>query len=133
MRRYFFVIFIGLLVGFSWIPTSFPHKYPARDCIAIDGDTIHCELYLGLGISSRKRLRLLGVDTPELRAKDNAERIKAQEAKEFVQNKLNTAKDIQVVNKQGKLDKYGRVLVIMYLDGQELNQELQTMGYQMNE
>ena len=49
----------------------------------IDGDTVQCSLDQGLRIYRTERLRLLGVDTPELNASDPAVRLKAIAAKDY--------------------------------------------------
>ena len=49
----------------------------------IDGDTVQCTIDQGLRIYRDERLRLLGVDTPELRASDPAVRLKATAARDY--------------------------------------------------
>ncbi|HXI15472.1 MAG TPA: thermonuclease family protein [Chloroflexota bacterium] len=49
----------------------------------IDGDSIQVNLDQGLRIYRNERLRLLGVDTPELRAPDPAVRLAAIAAKDY--------------------------------------------------
>jgi len=40
----------------------------------VDGDTIDVVIDLGLGVLSKQRIRLLGMDTPELRTSDKEEK-----------------------------------------------------------
>ena len=51
----------------------------------IDGDTVVLDIDLGFRLTRRDAVRLFGVNTPELRSKDPAEREKAAAAKAFVE------------------------------------------------
>jgi micrococcal nuclease len=42
----------------------------------VDGDTVDLDLVLGFSITLRQRVRLYGIDAPELRSKDPAEKAK---------------------------------------------------------
>lgn len=65
-----------------------PYEYAAEAVYVVDGDTIDVVLDFGFSLKQKMRLRLAGIDTPELRSKDEAEREKAQHAKFFVKNAL---------------------------------------------
>lgn len=54
------------------------YRYRARCERVIDGDTYDLTADCGFGISNRIRVRLAEYDTPELRAKDPAERERAE-------------------------------------------------------
>jgi len=54
----------------------------------VDGDTLDLEFDLGFKVSTRQRVRLARIDTPELRSKDRQERVRALKAKEYVENRL---------------------------------------------
>ena len=47
----------------------------------VDGDTIDANINLGFDITIHKRIRLTGIDTPESRTRDLAEKAKGLEAK----------------------------------------------------
>lgn len=70
-----------------------PYDWPANFVRAIDGDTIEVVLDRGFHDHSFKRLRLAGIDTPELRDKDTAVRAKAIEAKDFVTATLDSYRE----------------------------------------
>lgn len=77
-------------------------------CAAIDGDTLSC---------GHERVRVMGVDTPEVAAQCEAERIKALEAS------FRTAVLIAggVTLERHGVDRYGRRLARVWLpDGREL-------------
>ena len=93
-------------------------------CIKVyDGDTIHIGVILPHPYgATRFCCRLLGVDTPELRSRDTAEKTLAREAREIVKKKI-LNKMVSVNASQ--YDKYGRLLVrIITPDGEDLSQYL---------
>ena len=84
-----------------------------------DGDTITVNIpNVHHLISSHMRVRLQGVDTPEIKGKSLCERKKAVQAKELVANLLKTARQIHLKNiKKGK---YFRVVADVEFDGKDL-------------
>jgi micrococcal nuclease len=60
-----------------------PFAYRAKLVRVVDGDTIQVTIDLGFRTLGEHMVRLLGVNTPEIRAKDKEERQKAQDAKRF--------------------------------------------------
>jgi micrococcal nuclease len=68
------------------------YKYNARLVRCIDADTLLLELDLGFHISVSQRIRLSGIDTDEIDAKDPEERKRAYDAKRFVEKVLDGMK-----------------------------------------
>lgn len=94
---------------------------------AIDGDTIDTGIKPFEELKSIK-LRIIGVDSPEIHGKCTLERQKAQDAKKFIQQKLNEGKDIRL--KMVQWDKYGgRVDGDVVIDGTLLSEELISQGH----
>lgn len=89
-----------------------PNKftYPISAIRVIDGDTIEADVDLGFRIRQRQVIRLAGIDAPELRAKDAAEREKAKAAKAGLERVLLTWQPSEVLMHSTGLDKYGRSL-----------------------
>jgi micrococcal nuclease len=92
----------------------------------VDGDTIHLE--------GDEKVRMVGVNTPELHSNNSDERRRAYEAKEFVENLCPTGTTIGLdVDDLEREDKYGRTLAVVYvnIDGSwvNLNMELLRRGY----
>ena len=54
----------------------------------VDGDTIDVVIDLGFDILFASRVRLAGIDTPESRTTDKAEKALGLEAKEYLKNNL---------------------------------------------
>lgn len=98
----------------------------------VDGDTIDAELDLGFNISYSQRIRLAGIDTPESRTTDKAEKVLGLEVKKKLGELIGQAKDIVIrTEKPDSSEKYGRILGWLYLDGAELsvNEALIAGGY----
>ena len=101
------------------------YEYKCTIDRVIDGDTVDVFIDLGFDIIKAERIRLLGIDTPELRSQDTVEKQAAQEAKDYVQGWFaaieRSGKDVYV--RTSKSDKYGRYLgIIFYVDDVEDNQ-----------
>jgi len=76
----------------------------------IDGDTIDVEIDLGFKLRTTQRIRLIGVDTPEMTGKD---KVNGQHAKDFVQawcldNETDLEFDFLI--ETTKTDSFGRYL-----------------------
>jgi len=85
-----------------------------------DGDTIKALIPLN-GVLYKWNCRLSGVDTPELRTKNANEKKYGYVVRDILRDKILK----KVVNLQcGELDKYGRLLVTVFLDDQNMNQWL---------
>ena len=101
---------------------------------AVDGDTVDVVIDLGLNVHKAERLRLAGLDTPELHAKDPAQRRAAEEALAYTRTALSAASAITVrTDKPYSTDKYGRWLgtVSFTINGEArcLNEELIAQGH----
>jgi micrococcal nuclease len=98
----------------------------------VDGDTIDVEIDLGFDISFSSRVRLAGIDTPESRTTNKAEKVLGLEAKEYVKSKIKDAKDIVIkTEKMDSSEKYGRILGWLFLDGSKVsvNEQMIADGY----
>ncbi len=98
--------------------TSDLYTYRAYLDYVIDGDTIVLYVDLGFNTYSRQKLRLRGIDTPELKTREG------EKAKTFVEEILKKPKIITI--KTYRKDKYGRYLADIFLGSKEifLNQKL---------
>lgn len=99
----------------------------------VDGDTIDVVIDLGFGIKKKTRLRLNGIDTPEIRTKNIDEKIAGLEAKQKLIELMegsNDECDVRTI----KTGKYGRYLADVYIKDQNnfdlhVNQYLLENGY----
>lgn len=110
--------------------SEFRYQYWAHVVKVYDGDTITVEVDLGFKVNIKEQLRLLGIDTPEMRGDEREEGIKARDCvREMI---LDT--DVIIVTKRDKTGKYGRYLATVYTGeesfkiGASVNQALLDFG-----
>ena len=113
---------------FSFFFVCFPINGYASDlafCNGIaDGDTLFVRIR-----NRNETIRLLGVDTPEVKSKYTNEEPHGKEASSYTRN-LVKRKKIRLEFDIEKRDKYKRLLAYVYLpDGRMLNRALIKMGY----
>ena len=88
-----------------------------------DGDTFRVDIdSLPPIVGKNIRIRLNGVDTPEIQGKCQYEKDLALKARDFVRNKLANAKEIKLTKIQR--GKYFRVVADVIVDGVSLEMEL---------
>ena len=100
--------------------------------IVVDGDTIDVIIDLGFDILFASRVRLAGIDTPESRTTDKAEKALGIEAKEYLKKCLKDAKSVVIrTEKMDSSEKYGRILGWVYVNGESesLNNKMINDGY----
>jgi micrococcal nuclease len=98
----------------------------------VDGDTIDVDIDLGFDISFSSRVRLAGIDTPESRTKDKAEKELGLESKEYLSKHLKDAKSVVIkTEKMNSTEKFGRILGWIYVNGDtvSLNDMMINDGY----
>jgi micrococcal nuclease len=98
----------------------------------VDGDTIDVVIDLGFDILFASRVRLAGIDTPESRTTDKAEKALGLEAKEYLKKQLKDAKSVVIrTEKMDSSEKYGRILGWVYVNGESesLNNRMINDGY----
>jgi micrococcal nuclease len=98
----------------------------------VDGDTIDVIIDLGFDILFASRVRLAGIDTPESRTTDKAEKALGLEAKEYLKKHLKDAKSVVIrTEKMDSSEKYGRILGWVYVNGESesVNNKMINDGY----
>jgi len=96
------------------------YHYRGKVLRVIDGDTLDIEFDLGLSIYAKRRIRLKGIDTPEIfgMKKESEAFQKGMEAKAFVTERL-MGKPIWVQTFRDKTGKYGRYIAdVFFQDGE---------------
>ena len=93
----------------------------------IDGDTIAVRARIWLGQDVDTRVRLFGIDTPELKARCEEEQRLAHAARDFVREKTQSRR---VSLMDVRYDKYGRRVLarVVTADGEDLGQALIRRG-----
>jgi micrococcal nuclease len=98
----------------------------------VDGDTIDVIIDLGFDILFSSRVRLAGIDTPESRTTNKAEKILGLESKDYLKKHLKDAKSVVIkTEKMNSSEKYGRILGWIYINGdtESLNDKMINDGY----
>ena len=102
------------------------YYYRAKCIDVYDADTITLRIDVGFSIHTIQKVRLYGINAPEIRTTDTVEKSKGFAAAFFVEDKiLNKDVILQTIktttNVLDKKGKYGRYLGIIHIDGQVLN------------
>jgi micrococcal nuclease len=98
----------------------------------VDGDTIDVLIDLGFDILFQSRVRLAGIDTPESRTRDLAEKALGIESKEYLAKYLKDAKSVVIkTEKMNSTEKFGRILGWLYINGdtESINDKMINDGY----
>jgi micrococcal nuclease len=91
-----------------------PYWYKAKILKVIDGDTVDAMVDLGFDVHHKIRIRLYGVNTPESRTSDAAEKQLGLKAKAFTQDWCTRHPEVYLQTVVDKNEKYGRVLAELY-------------------
>ena len=123
MKRIFLLLVGVLLAGCATHPQTQDKLYPdvkvSRLLRVIDGDTFSCDIDEHSAIAGKNiSIRLRGIDTPELRSKNEEERKSAILEKQRLSDLLTNARVIELRNIDR--DKYFRIDADVYIDGEPL-------------
>lgn len=97
-------------------------EYSATVLTVTDADTIIVIIDLGLDVSKREKIRLANIDAFEKGTP------KGIEARAYL-SRLLSGKEILLVTSDDTREKYGRLLAIVYLKGEDINQLLIEKGF----
>ena len=107
--------------------TKDKYLYDAELIRVIDGDTVDAWIDLGFSITVRRRIRLWGINAPETRTLDLAEKAEGIIAKDRLVEILDLNRGQFMVRSQG-VDKYGRCLGEIYIQDVNINKQLLNEG-----
>ena len=118
MKKILFIVVC--LIPFTVIKANQSESYTIEKIISVyDGDTFRANIK-GLPdiIGKNIAIRILGIDTPEIKGKCEEEKVVAIKARDFARKALFNAKTITLKNL--KRDKYFRLLADVYFDDTDL-------------
>ena len=116
---------LAILIGVGFLFSAF-RDYGSKVISVYDGDTITVSMYLGLGISKEEKIRMYGINAPEMRG---AEKAKGKVSRDALRKKI-LGKDIVLKTiDDDKRGKYGRLLGVVYIDGVNVNEWMVEKGY----
>jgi len=84
------------------------YEYEMKVIRIIDGDTIDAQVDLGFKVHHNVRIRLFGINTPEVRTRDAEEKVRGKAATERVRELLSGAD--RLILKSHGVGKFGRCL-----------------------
>lgn len=102
-------------------------EYRAKCINVVDGDTCDLIVDLGFNLTFTLRVRLLGINTPEIR--NELQRNFALLAKQALEKKLFSNLDWPLTLITHKSDSFGRWLGIIKIAGRDINKEMLAEGY----
>ena len=104
------------------------YEYAVKKIVyVVDGDTVDIEIDLGFNLTKKERVRLAGIDTPESRTRDLAEKELGLRAKDYLKQMLKDSKNLRVqTSKDGK---YGRMLGWFFEDELNINLDMVQNGH----
>ena len=102
------------------------YVYKAKVVSVYDGDTCDVEIDLGFKIILKERLRLLGVDTPEIRTRDKEDKKRGLMVRDKLRDKILKKTVLLKTSKEGK---FGRYLADIWVGDLHINKWLIDQGY----
>ncbi|MFD0835358.1 thermonuclease family protein [Mariniflexile aquimaris] len=101
------------------------YNYKAKIIDVYDGDTVTAIVDLGFLHFQEMKLRLYGIDTPELRGAEKQAGIVVRDlVREMILNK-----EVEIHSYKDKQGKYGRYLANIIVDGLDINKWLVDNGH----
>lgn len=99
------------------------YHYRAKVLSVYDGDTVTLMIDMGLKHFARVKVRLIGIDTPEIRTRDKAEKALGLAARDYLSDRI---LDKDVIVHTVEKGKFGRWLGRLWLpdDGEQLGESL---------
>ncbi|MCB0456110.1 MAG: thermonuclease family protein [Flavobacteriaceae bacterium] len=101
------------------------YQYKAKIIDVYDGDTVTAVVDLGFLHFQEMKLRLYGINTPELKGED---RDRGLVVRDILRN-LILDKEVMIHSYKDKQGKYGRYLATIFLDGLNINNWLVDEGH----
>ena len=83
-----------------------PFYYIAEVVKVYDGDTCTCVVDLGFKMSVRIKVRLVGIDTPEIRTKDDEEKVRGFASRDWLREKILGKKVLLHTPEKGKFGRW---------------------------
>jgi len=103
------------------------YTYDAVVKSVYDGDTLTVLIDLGFNASLKMNIRILGIDTPEIRTKNKKEKEFGIKVRDYLRKKIE-GKEVTVITE--KPDKFGgRYLAHVYFKGFNIAEQLIKKGY----
>lgn len=125
---FWIIVLVAAVPAAAAPPVTWPSLPQPTNIRVRDGDTLVAD-FPGIPAVFGKSLgiRLLGIDTPELRDPNPVVKAYALQARDYLVVRVRTAKRIEI--RSPARDKFFRMNGAMFLDGVDIQQELLSRGY----
>lgn len=125
MTRFLLCLILALVAsGQEVTPVELNYTYEAQVLSAYDGDTITALISLGFDTYTKQRIRLHGIDAPEVTGPEKtAGLISRDKVRELI-----AGKEVLIKTLKDKRGSFSRYLGIIYINGVNLNQLLLDEG-----
>lgn len=124
MKKTYLFLLIFVFVSPAW-GNTYQNVQVKR---IVDGDTVDIAVEIWPRLAQAARIRIDGIDTPELKSRSQCERVLAKQAKYFVEGFLEGGKTYELYT-VGKLDAFGRAMGDIAVDGEWLSMALEKAGH----
>lgn len=98
------------------------HEYRAKIVDVTDGDTVTALVDLGLDVTKLEKVRLSGIDAPELNTEAG------KRSRDFLEKRIKH-RTLILITEQDRREKYGRLLAEIILENQSINEMLVKHGF----
>ena len=103
------------------------YEYKARLLRVVDGDTVDVDIDLGFKVHIQQRVRLYGIDAPEVRTRDLEEKEKGIASTVYLKQILPREFIVKTyLNKRGK---FGRILGTILVNEIDINKQMIEEGH----
>ena len=96
------------------------YLYGAKVIEIYDGDTLTALIDLGFNITIEEKIRLYGINAPEMRGKEKPQGIISRD---YLRKRI-LGKEVIIETIKDKKGKYGRYLGIIKFEGKNINEEM---------
>ena len=100
------------------------YHYKAEVISVYDGDTVTLMIDQGMKHFARVKIRMIGINTPEIRTKDLDEKQRGYQAKEYLRSRIEGKTVIVHTQKKGKFGRWLGVIWDFYENASELGESL---------
>lgn len=100
------------------------YHYKAQCLSVYDGDTVTLMIDQGMKHYARVKVRLLGINTPEIRTRDLDEKARGQEAKLYLQNLIEGKTVVVHTVEKGKFGRWLGVIWVYQEDMETLDESV---------
>lgn len=107
------------------------YQYKCKLGRVVDGDTVDVNIDLGFDVWHQARVRLVGIDTPESRTRNKAEKVLGLAAKARLKEMLKGRQ--LILNCTKEKGKFGRVLAAIEAHSTKLNPPVYQVNQQLIE